>query len=118
LAAGDTNRAPSYFREHRRHSSLNDWFALRFAEVHGGILLTGDGDPRRIAIGNGVEVHGALWAVVLTADHATCLRGQLTGALDVLYSNPLVRLPPTLSGRRKQNSVAPAGMPSCRMVTA
>ena len=82
-AAGDTNRAPSYFQEHRRHSSLNDWFALRFAEVHGGILLTGDGDPRRIATGNGVEVHGALWAVVLTADHATCLRRQLTGASEI-----------------------------------
>jgi hypothetical protein len=57
----ESARAIAYFRRHRLQLSPNDCFAWRLAEVHRGILMTGDGDLRRIAAENGVEVHGVLW---------------------------------------------------------
>jgi predicted nucleic acid-binding protein len=81
LGGDDTGRALAYFREHRRQLSLNDCFALRFAEVHGGILMTGDANLRKIADASGVEVHGTLWAVELMGHHGTCPSHQLRTAL-------------------------------------
>jgi hypothetical protein len=93
LGGDDTGRALAYFRQHRRQLSLNDCFALRFAEVHEGILMTGDGYLRKIATDGGVEVHGTLWAVELMAQHGTCPSRQLSTSLELLDGDPLVRLP-------------------------
>jgi hypothetical protein len=93
LGPEDATRAMTYFREHRRHLSLNDCFALRFAEVYSGILMTGDANLRKIAADGGVEVHGTLWAVGLMAQLGTCPGHQLCTALDILDIDPLVRLP-------------------------
>jgi predicted nucleic acid-binding protein len=49
-------RAAQYFNQHRR-LKLNDCFALTFAEgTKESILLTGDGQLRRIAQVKGLEV--------------------------------------------------------------
>ena len=93
LDGTESARAIDYFRRHRLQLSLNDCFAWRMAEVHRGILMTGDGDLRRLAVENGIEVHGVLWAIGLMADHATCRGKRLIGALDQLDADPLVRLP-------------------------
>jgi hypothetical protein len=93
LEGSDAGRAFVYFREHRRRLSLNDCFAWRLAEVSRGILMSGDGDLRRIASDSGVEVHGTLWAIGLMDRHATCSRPELCAALELLDGDPLVRLP-------------------------
>lgn len=88
-----TRQAIDYFHQHRRHLSLNDCFAWRLAEVHQGILMTGDGNLRKLAAESGVEVHGTLWAIELMATHATCPANTLATALDLLDADNLVRLP-------------------------
>lgn len=93
LDGSDTLQATSYFRQHRQRLSLNDCFAWRLAEVHQGILMTGDGDLRKLAADAGVEVHGTLWAIELMGQHATCPVVQLVAALAQLEADPLVRLP-------------------------
>ena len=55
-------RAGRHFNEHSR-LKLNDCPALTLPEeIKACILLTGDETLRRIAEGNGIEVHGVLWA--------------------------------------------------------
>jgi hypothetical protein len=93
LDGRDTSQALAYFRKHRRQLSLNDCFALRFAELHGGILMIGDGHLTTIAADEGMEVHGTLWAVALMARHGTCPSRQLCAALEFLDRDPLVQLP-------------------------
>jgi len=93
LEGADVATALGYYRQHRTQLSLNDCFAWRLAEVSRGILMTGDGDLRKLAGRSGVEVHGALWAIELIAQHRTSTSKRLTRALERLDSDPLVRLP-------------------------
>lgn len=93
LDGAETVNAVGYFRQHRAQLSLNDCFAWRLAEVHQGILMTGDGDLRKLAGRNGVEVHGVLWAIELMAQHDTCPKSRLAICLEQLDADPLVRLP-------------------------
>ena len=96
LESVDTTIALKYFREHRRTLSLNDCFAWRIAEVHSGILMTGDANLRTAARGTGIEVHGTLWVAELISEHKTCTEKALVKALDLLDGDPLVFLPRTL----------------------
>jgi hypothetical protein len=95
LDGAEAGRAIGYFRQHRKHLSLNDCFAWRLAEIHQGILMTGDGDLRKHASASGVEVHGVLWVIGLMGDHKTCPRPRLISCLEQLEADPLVRLPRT-----------------------
>jgi hypothetical protein len=96
LEPADTEHALAYFRTHRRLLSINDCFAWRFAEVHDGILMTGDANLRALATQNGVEVHGTLWIAELISMHGTCSPPHLIDALDRLDADPLVFLPTAL----------------------
>jgi predicted nucleic acid-binding protein len=96
LEPDDAELAFTYFRTHRRVLSVNDCFAWRFAEVHGGILMTGDADLRAIATKSGVEVHGTLWVAELIHEHQTCSRQKLVDALDQFAADPFVFLPAAL----------------------
>jgi hypothetical protein len=93
LEGSEVLNAAAYFRQHRRQLSFNDCFAWRLAEIHQGILMTGDGDLRKTAAQNGVEVHGILWAIELMGEHQTCPRDRLLACLDQLDADPLARLP-------------------------
>ena len=93
LNGPDVARVFAYFREQRRHLSLNDCFAWRLAELHEAVLMTGDGDLRRLAKQSGVEVHGLLWVIGLMATHATCVPQLLLQSLDRLDADVLVRVP-------------------------
>ena len=93
LEAADTGVALAYFRTHRRKLSINDCFAWRLAEVHAGILMTGDGDLRALAATSGVEVHGTLWVAELIGQHETCARQALVDALDILDADDRTHLP-------------------------
>jgi hypothetical protein len=95
LEGAEAQHAMSYFRQYRTHLSLNDCFAWRLAEIHQGILMTGDGDLRRLASSRGLEVHGVLWAIELMAQHRTCPHRRLVSCLEQLDADPLVRLPRT-----------------------
>jgi len=88
LEPDDTTRALAYFRTHRRVLSVHDCFAWRLAEVHKGILMTGDAGLRAIATKNGVEVHGTLWVAELISRHATCSLQTLVDALAQLDADP------------------------------
>ncbi len=93
LEGDDAGRALEYFRQHPRQLSLNDCFAWRLAEVHQGILMTGDGNLRKLAGASGLDVHGALWIIELMAEHGTCPLATLLEALDCLDEDEFVRLP-------------------------
>ena len=96
LGPDDTTRALAYFRTHRQVLGVHDCFAWRLAEVHHGILMTGDAGLRAIATQNGVEVQGTLWCAELISKHATCNAQTLIDALDQLDADPLVYLPRSL----------------------
>ncbi len=46
-----------------RHPSVNDLFALVLARLLSLPLLTSDGNLRKAAVQEGVQVHGTLWAL-------------------------------------------------------
>jgi hypothetical protein len=75
--------------------SIHDCFAFTLAERNPGcILLTGDGLLRSAADGNGIEVHGVLWAIDEMHKASTATTTQIVDALELLESNPLIfRLP-------------------------
>ena len=96
LDSDDASQALAYFRTHRRVLSVHDCFAWRLAEVHEGILMTGDAKLRTIAEKSGVEVHGTLWVADLILKHGTCSPKKLAAALEQLDADPLVFLPSPL----------------------
>ena len=78
-----------------RHPALspNDCFCHVTAQVHAGILLTGDRQLRSVATANGLRVHGVLWIIdELEAAHA-CSTVVLTRALRSWRADGTVFLP-------------------------
>jgi rRNA-processing protein FCF1 len=76
------------------HLSIHDSFAYALAESRPGcILLTGDGPLRAFARRQKVEVHGVLWVIDELHAHAISTVGALLTALQVLATDPTVRLP-------------------------
>jgi predicted nucleic acid-binding protein len=75
--------------------SIHDCFALTLAERNPGcILLTGDALLRSVADGNGIEVHGVLWAIEEMHKASTATVAQIVEALQLFESNPVIfRLP-------------------------
>lgn len=75
--------------------SIHDGFAFALAERNPGcILLTGDGDLRRLAKRHAIEFHGVLW--VIDEIHRNGLAGVrvLHAALVLFRDDTTVRLPP------------------------
>ncbi len=93
LDADNTQHAIGYYRQNRNKLSMNDCFALRLTEVHSGILMSGDGDLRKLAQSMGVEVHGVLWTIELLDSHKKCSCSHLASCLTKLHSDPCSRLP-------------------------
>lgn len=76
------------------HLSIHDGFAFALAErCPGCILLTGDGDLRRLGLEHRMEVHGVLW--IIDEIHANGLAATTTllAILRGLGDDPTVRLP-------------------------
>ena len=73
--------------------SANDCFCYVTADIHAGILLTGDRQLRNVAAANGLRVHGVLWIIdELHAAHA-CPVCVLVRALRFWESDAAVFLP-------------------------
>ncbi len=92
LDGAQTRCARDYFLQHRQQLSLSDCFAWRLAEVHDGILMTGEARLIAIATAANVEVRGILWAIEMMAKHKIST-GVLVDALDRLGSDPPRNLP-------------------------
>lgn len=78
-----------------RHPSLsaNDCFCYVTADIHAGILLTGDRQLRRVAAENGLRVHGVLWIIDELHAADACAVSMLTQALRSWQSDAAVFLP-------------------------
>ena len=73
--------------------SINDCFALAYAQQHKCILMTGDGPLRSLAERLNLEVHGFLWAASEIADRKTFPLDRLVAALKQLQQDSSARLP-------------------------
>ena len=80
---------------------LNDCFALVLAqETENSILLTGDGNLRRIALRGSIHVHGVLWALDEMEMHGVVPPRAIHEALRLLEEDDPVFLPPEEVTRR------------------
>ena len=87
-------RAQSLRGKHPR-LKLHDCFALVVAEeVDHSILLTGDKNLKKVAIGRNVDAHGVLWATDEIHRHAICDAAKLREGMRLLLDHPLVFVPP------------------------
>lgn len=74
--------------------SANDCFCLVTTRRHeNAILLTGDGQLRSVANGDGRRVHGVLWVIDELRRLALCDNSDIVGALEAWRDDPAVRLP-------------------------
>jgi hypothetical protein len=74
--------------------AVYDCFALVLAEVNeNALLLTGDGNLRRVAEGYNVETHGVLWALDQMDTHTDIPAQVLLDALQLYERDPMVWLP-------------------------
>ncbi len=83
--------------------SANDCFCLVTAKVYPGILLTGDALLRKVAAGNGLRAHGALWVIDELEAAEVCSRSLLSRALKAWQSDEMVFLPPHEISARLEN---------------
>lgn len=81
--------------------SANDCFCLVTSLYHeGSILLTGDGQLRRVASDAGCRVHGVLWVVDELRRLSIGSEVMIAQALNAWREDPAVRLPPGEIARR------------------
>ena len=74
--------------------SVNDGFAFALAEGHpGSILLSGDGELRRLAAEHEMEVHGVLWVIDELHRCRLTTVADLRSALTLFSADATVRLP-------------------------
>ena len=78
-----------------RHPALsaNDCFCYVTADIHAGILLTGDRQLRNVATDNGLRVHGVLWIIDELHAARACPACVLARALRAWQSDHTVFLP-------------------------
>lgn len=81
--------------------SANDCFCLVTTRRHdNAILLTGDGQLRSVASGDGCRVHGVLWVVDELRRLALCEGAVIVQALEAWRDDAAVRLPLAEINRR------------------
>jgi predicted nucleic acid-binding protein len=79
---------------HYKPLSVHDCFALVLAEsIEQSILLTGDGNLRKVAQQHKVETHGIIWLCEQMRQHRTAVGKVLQVALEGLHDDPRCRIP-------------------------
>jgi predicted nucleic acid-binding protein len=74
--------------------SVHDGFAFALAESHPGcILLSGDGELRKLAAEHEMEVHGVLWILDEIHRNKLAAGATLRSVLEFLTADTTVRLP-------------------------
>ncbi len=87
-------------RRQRVDLSTPDTFAFAIAEARRWTLLTGDGGLRRLAVAEGVEMHGLLWVIDLFEAEAIVGKSRLHAGLSTIFGHPRCRLPAAEVRRR------------------
>ncbi len=106
LGLGIEELTPSELRRatgiRREDSALStpDTFAFAVAESRRWVLLTGDGQLRKLAQAQRVEMHGLLWVLDLLADGSHVENVQLHAGLILISEHPRCRLPAVEVNRR------------------
>ena len=85
--------------------SPNDCFCFVAADVHTGILLTGDRQLRNVAAANDLPVHGVLWIIDQMHATGTCSACMLARALRSWQSDASVFLPRNEIAKRLERVV-------------
>jgi predicted nucleic acid-binding protein len=100
LTGDQTQRAQDYASRFLP-LAVYDCFALVLAETNeNALLLTGDGNLRKVAEGHDVETHGVLWAVDQMEAHTDIPIRVLLEALQLYERDPMVWLPEAELRRR------------------
>lgn len=73
-------------RTEHNNSSLADVSCYLLAKQTGNPLLTGDGQLRRQASSDGLQVHGALWLLDSMVQHGVVHSGEAAEALELMIS--------------------------------
>lgn len=92
LDSEEMTSATQLNREHGRLSAP-DTFAFILAQARQWTLLTGDGPLRRLAIDQGVQMHGVLWVIDQYRHHGIMEGGLLHGSLTAISEHQRCRLP-------------------------
>ncbi len=97
-------------KRHHPGLSAKDSFCFVVAQAYAGILLTGDALLRRVALADGLSVHGVLWIIDKLDSAGICPRSLLIQALKVWQEDITVFLPkPEISVRLERLSAADVG---------
>jgi predicted nucleic acid-binding protein len=81
------------YRQQRSALSVPDSFALALAKERQWLLLSGDGELRKLAGGENVECHGVLWLLDIMEEAGTPAIKSLHDGLAALAAHPRCRLP-------------------------
>lgn len=92
LSSQEVSRATIVLRQ-RPALSVADTFAFSLAESRGWTLLTGDGDLRRLAIAERLDVHGVLWVIDNLEGGRHVSLKKLHEGLTAISTHPRCRLP-------------------------
>ena len=92
LDGDDVRRALAY-RQQAPALSLPDCFALTLAQTRSWILLSGDGQLRKLATKRAVECHGMLWLLDEMHDAGVASVKELHDGLTAISKHRRCRLP-------------------------
>jgi predicted nucleic acid-binding protein len=81
---GDQVAVADKLAEKYQQPTRNDLFALALAKADKAILLTGDGNLRKAADEEGVEVHGTLWLLDRMVEQQAISRARAATALETM----------------------------------
>jgi predicted nucleic acid-binding protein len=90
---------PFFQSEHKRYNlSPADYSVLTYSKNNSYVLLTGDGNLRKVALSEGVEVHGTIYVVAEMVEHHILTELQGAMKLEMLLGNNQ-RLPKSIINR-------------------
>lgn len=79
---------PFFNAEHQKYDlSPADYSVLTYSKNNNYILLTGDGNLRKVAISEGVEVHGSIYVITQMVEHNILTAVQGAEKLEKLKNN-------------------------------
>jgi predicted nucleic acid-binding protein len=84
---GDQVAVAEKLAEKYRRPTRNDLFALVLAKAEKSVLLTGDGNLRKAAENEGVEVHGTLWLLDKMIERQAISRARAATALELMVEH-------------------------------
>ena len=103
-------------QKHRKLLSPTDCSLLLVAELRQGILLTGDGNLRKLAIRQLVKVHGTLWLLDRLVEENVITSSQACSCLRKLLADGTRRLPKAAVSERLLRWCGPKALPVSKKI--